>query len=126
MDCFITNLHLSLHPPDRLRIIIVGGSVAALTLAHCLHHSNIDFVVLEARNEIAPQVGASIVILPNGARILDQLGVFDDIFAMVEPLQNGLTWTGDGRLIVNSNAPLSTGIWFVQSPPSIGNLMLTL
>jgi 2-polyprenyl-6-methoxyphenol hydroxylase-like FAD-dependent oxidoreductase len=64
MDCFITNLHLSLHPPDRLRIIIVGGSVAALTLAHCLHHSNIDFVVLEARNEIAPQVGASSSFYP--------------------------------------------------------------
>lgn len=52
----------------RLRVIIVGGSVAGLTLAHCLHHTNIDFVVLEARNEIAPQVSASIVVLPNGAR----------------------------------------------------------
>lgn len=57
---------------DRLRVIIVGGSIAGLTLAHCLHHSDIDFVVLEARQEIAPQVGASIVVLPNGARILDQ------------------------------------------------------
>ena len=100
-----------------MRVIIVGGSVAGLTLAHCLRHSNIDFVVLEARGEIAPQVGASIVILPNGARILDQLGIFDDIFAMVEPLQNGLTWTGDGKLVVNSNAPLLTGIRSVHSPP---------
>jgi len=56
----------------RLKVIIVGGSVAGLTLAHCLHHSNIDFVLLEARKEIAPQVGASIVVLPNGARVLDQ------------------------------------------------------
>jgi 2-polyprenyl-6-methoxyphenol hydroxylase-like FAD-dependent oxidoreductase len=101
---------------ERLRVIIVGGSIAGLTLAHCLHHSNIDIVVLEARKEIAPQVGASIVVLPNGARILDQLGVFDDIFAMVEPLQNGLTWTGDGKLVVNSNAPLLTGVRCVVSP----------
>jgi 2-polyprenyl-6-methoxyphenol hydroxylase-like FAD-dependent oxidoreductase len=56
----------------RLKVIIVGGSVAGLTLAHCLHHSSIDFVLLEARKEIAPQVGASIVVLPNGARVLDQ------------------------------------------------------
>lgn len=56
----------------RLKVIIVGGSVAGLTLAHCLHHSDIDFVLLEARKEIAPQVGASIVVLPNGARVLDQ------------------------------------------------------
>ena len=49
---------------DRLRVVIVGGSVAGLTLAHCLHHNNIDFVVLEAVKEIAPQLGASIVVLP--------------------------------------------------------------
>lgn len=97
-------------------MIIVGGSVAGLTLAHCLHHRNIDFVVLEARNEIAPQVGASIGVLPNGARILDQLGIFDDIFETVEPLENGLTWTGDGKLVVNSNAPLLTGVRPVEPP----------
>ena len=46
-----------------------------------------------------------------------------NFFAMVEPLQNGLMWTGDGRLIVNSSAPLVTGIRFVQSPRTIENLM---
>jgi 2-polyprenyl-6-methoxyphenol hydroxylase-like FAD-dependent oxidoreductase len=104
---------------DRLRVIIVGGSVAGLTLAHCLHHSNVDFVVLEARKEIAPQVGASLVILPNGARILDQLGIFDEIFAVVEPLENGLTWTGDGKLVVNSNAPLLTAVRSVHIPTNL-------
>ncbi|KFZ09191.1 hypothetical protein V501_05682 [Pseudogymnoascus sp. VKM F-4519 (FW-2642)] len=95
---------------DRLRVIIAGGSVAGLSLAHALHYSNIDFVVLEARDEIAPQVGASIAVLPNGARILDQLGIFDDILAMVEPLENGLSWTGDGKLVVDSNSPLLTRV----------------
>lgn len=70
----------------RLRVIIVGGSIAGLTLAHSLHHSNIDFVVLEAGKEIAAQVGASIAIFPNGARILDQLGLYDDISAVSAPL----------------------------------------
>jgi 2-polyprenyl-6-methoxyphenol hydroxylase-like FAD-dependent oxidoreductase len=100
---------LSASAKKDLRIIIVGGSVAGLTLAHCLHHNNIDFVVLEAHNEIAPQVGASICVLPNGARILDQLGLLDDIVTMVEPMQRGLTWTGDGKLIVDSSGPLLTG-----------------
>lgn len=98
---------------DRLRVIIVGGSIAGLTLAHALCHSDVDFVVLEARNEIAPQVGASIVVLPNGARILDQLGLFDDVLSIVEPLENGLSWTGDGRLVVNSNSPVLTRIRYV-------------
>ncbi|KAH7419384.1 hypothetical protein BKA64DRAFT_751832 [Cadophora sp. MPI-SDFR-AT-0126] len=89
-----------------LKVVIVGGSIAGLTLAHCLHHSNIDFVVLEARKEIAPQVGASIVILPNGARILDQLGLFQDIAALVEPLQLGRTWTASGKLIYQNDGPI--------------------
>lgn len=92
---------------SRLRVIIVGGSIAGLTLAHCLHtNPNVDYVVLEAGEEMAPQVGASIVVLPNGARILDQLGIWDDIMAMIEPLSQALTWTDDGKCIVDSNAPL--------------------
>ncbi|OBT70177.1 hypothetical protein VE03_00332 [Pseudogymnoascus sp. 23342-1-I1] len=92
---------------DRLRVIIAGGSISGLTLAHSLYCSDIDYVVLESREEIAPQVGASIVVLPNGARILDQLGIFDDMFGLVEPLENGITWKGgDGKLILDSNAPL--------------------
>ncbi|KFY50309.1 hypothetical protein V496_09418 [Pseudogymnoascus sp. VKM F-4515 (FW-2607)] len=78
---------------ERLRVITVGGSITGLTLAHFLYHSDIDFVVLESYSKDAPQVGASIAILPNGAGILDQLGIFDDIFAMVKPLANVLSWT---------------------------------
>lgn len=91
---------------DRLRVIIAGGSISGLTLAHSLYCSDIDYVVLESRDEIAPQVGASIVVLPNGSRILDQLGIFDDVFGLVEPLENSSSWTGgDGKLILESNGP---------------------
>lgn len=91
----------------RLRVIIVGGSIAGLSLAHCLDtNPNVEYVVLEAGEEMAPQVGASIVVLPNGARILDQLGIWDDIMKMIEPLQQGLSWTADGKLLVDNNMPL--------------------
>ena len=90
----------------RLRVIIVGGGVAGLTLAHCLHHNNIDFVVLEGRKEIAPQVGASIVVLPNGARILDQLGVIDHLLDAIEPLDYGSLWTADGKSFLKTDVPL--------------------
>lgn len=90
----------------RLRVIIVGGSIAGLTLAHCLHHNNIDFVVLEARNDIAPQIGASIVVLPNGARILDQLGLYQDLASFTEPLLLGRTWNPDGTIIYEADGPL--------------------
>jgi 2-polyprenyl-6-methoxyphenol hydroxylase-like FAD-dependent oxidoreductase len=98
---------------DRLRVVIVGGSITGLTLAHALYHSDVDFVLLEARGEIAPQVGASIVILPNGSRILDQLGIFDHVYSMVEPLTMGLTWTKDGKNLVKDDSPVFVGIRFV-------------
>ncbi|KAJ5775469.1 uncharacterized protein N7511_000480 [Penicillium nucicola] len=90
---------------EKFRVIIVGGSVAGLTLAHCLLKNNIDFVILESNCEIAPQVGASIGILPNGGRILDQLGIFDDILDATEPLQHGCTWSAAGKMISKTNAP---------------------
>lgn len=92
-------------PKPKFRVVIVGGSIAGLTLAHCLLRNNIDFVVLEAHNEIAPQVGASIGIIPNGARILDQLGLFDDILDTTEPMQESSYWTQEGNLIVRNDTP---------------------
>lgn len=56
------------------KVIIVGGSIAGLALANMLERLNVDFVVLEAYKEIAPQLGASITIWPHLARILDQIG----------------------------------------------------
>ncbi|PWY88175.1 monooxygenase [Aspergillus heteromorphus CBS 117.55] len=87
---------------SKFRVVIVGGSIAGLTLAHCLWRNNIDFVVLEAYREIAPQVGASIGIFANGARILDQLGMFDDLLSAVEPLQYGSYWNDNGDLIMSA------------------------
>jgi 2-polyprenyl-6-methoxyphenol hydroxylase-like FAD-dependent oxidoreductase len=95
---------------SNFRVIIAGGGIAGLTLANALERAGIDFVLLEGRSEIAPQVGASIGrlssrsyrcamisltfntgIFPNGCRILDQLGCMDDIEAVTEPL----LWAGD-------------------------------
>lgn len=57
-------------PEPPFKVIVVGGSVAGLTLAHGLERAGIDYVLLEKHKDIAAQVGAGISILPNGARIL--------------------------------------------------------
>ncbi|TWU71191.1 hypothetical protein ED733_001984 [Metarhizium rileyi] len=72
--------------PTDFEVIIVGGSVAGLALAHCLKRLHVSFIILE-KGEIAPQLGASIGILPNGGRILDQLGIFDAVEDEIEPLE---------------------------------------
>ncbi|KOS47250.1 hypothetical protein ACN38_g1738 [Penicillium nordicum] len=66
------------------KVVIVGGSIAGLSLALMLERNGIDFVILEAYGSIAPQVGASFGALPNGLRILDQLGCYESVLKMAE------------------------------------------
>lgn len=81
------------------RIIIGGGSITGLTLALMLEKLGIDFIVLEAHETIAAEVGAGTACHANGFRILDQLGLYDDILsASKAPVQEySVHWT-DGTL----------------------------
>ncbi|KAB8263518.1 hypothetical protein BDV32DRAFT_161719 [Aspergillus pseudonomiae] len=85
--------------PHKFRVVIVGGSIAGLTLAHALAAYSIDFVVLEAREEIAPNVGASIGFTGNSPRILDQLGVWDELAELATPIINNYAWNDKGHLL---------------------------
>ncbi|KAH7195692.1 hypothetical protein DER44DRAFT_814375 [Fusarium oxysporum] len=69
------------------RVVIVGASVAGLSLANMLQANAIDFLVLEAYPTVAPQVGASIGLLPHGNRILDQLGLYEKVMEIAPPIQ---------------------------------------
>ena len=75
----------------KFRVLIYGRGIAGLTLANPLQHAGIDYLILEARSDIAPQVGASLGIAPNGSRILDQLSCFEDIEKLTEPVE----WVGN-------------------------------
>ena len=69
---------------SNLNVVIVGGSVSGLALANMLEKLNVDYVVLESYKTIAPQVGASIGLQPNGLGILDQLGRADILLDHVD------------------------------------------
>lgn len=68
------------------KVIIVGGSITGLTLAHCLSKAGIDHIVLEKRAEIAPQEGAFIGLWPNGAQVLQQLGLYENLETLTVPV----------------------------------------
>ncbi|KAF4950450.1 hypothetical protein FSARC_13186 [Fusarium sarcochroum] len=61
------------------KVVIAGGGIAGLVLANMLEQFDIDYVLLEAHSDIAPPVGASIGMFPNGLRILDQIGCYEPI-----------------------------------------------
>lgn len=71
-------------PDDPFKIIIVGGGIAGLTLANMLEKFEIDYILLEARDNIAPAVGASIGLFPNGLLILDQIGCYEPVRAVAQ------------------------------------------
>lgn len=87
---------------SKFKAIIVGGSIAGQTLALALDAANIDYVLLEAQPQFAPQLGASIGLWPNGLRILDQLGIYEEIAAIAEPLVAGYYRRPDGTAFAES------------------------
>jgi 2-polyprenyl-6-methoxyphenol hydroxylase-like FAD-dependent oxidoreductase len=64
---------------QNFKVVIVGGGVIGLSLANMLQQFDIEYVLLESHGDVAPQVGASIGMLPNGLRILDQIGCYQRV-----------------------------------------------
>ena len=88
---------------QRFRVIIGGGGISGLTLANALEQAGIDYVLLEARDEIDPQVGASIGFFANGSRILDQLGCFESIEKEIYPLFVGHSRRANGKVFASTD-----------------------
>lgn len=97
--------------PRPFKVLIAGGSVAGLTIANMLQANDIDFEILEAYPSIAPQVGASIGMLPHGNRILDQLGLYDKIRALAPPVDSFTFRDKNGMPVAGLS---DTGRSFVQ------------
>ncbi|KAK8044296.1 FAD-dependent monooxygenase [Apiospora rasikravindrae] len=82
---------------DRFKVIIVGAGVAGLTLAHAFDKAaGIDYVVLD-KHPVAPAWGSSISMYTNGARILDQLGLYDVLVAKAAEMQDFHLRGSDGK-----------------------------
>lgn len=74
-----------------------------LALALCFERAGIEYELFE-KGELAPQLGASIGWHPHGVRILEQLGLRDDIEKIAVPLVDRLIFDENGRCIEKSKA----------------------
>jgi 2-polyprenyl-6-methoxyphenol hydroxylase-like FAD-dependent oxidoreductase len=110
------------------RVIIVGGGLGGLTLANCLQHANIDFVLLEGREKLGLHIGAGIGIDPAASRILDQLGVYSDLegtFVGTAPTKSNVLRDVHGKINVEGWDPallaarLESIIFFLGFPAFI-------
>lgn len=111
---------------DKFRVIIVGGSIAGLTLAHALSAKGVDYVLLEAHDTITPDIGASIGFTGNSPRILDQLGLWDDIAESGCSIVGNYAWTEDGRKLAYSEGMKLVEVRFVRTLLVIDDLLLLL
>lgn len=84
------------------KAIIVGGSIAGLTLALAFEKANIDYILLEKGTDFAPELGASIGVFCNGMRVMDQLGLKDTIKERTEPMEEVFQYTSEGKLFSHS------------------------
>ncbi|KAG7423091.1 FAD-dependent monooxygenase atmM [Fusarium oxysporum f. sp. raphani] len=89
---------------NNFKVVIAGGGIAGLALANMLEQFDLDYVLLEAHSDIAPPVGASIGMFPNGLRILDQIGCYQpikDIFGDQVPYNVTNTRNEKGEVIAH-------------------------
>lgn len=61
------------------KVIVIGGGLSGLGLAHTFTKAGIDYVVLERGEDLTPSAGASLALWPHNVRVLDQLGLLKDI-----------------------------------------------
>jgi FAD dependent monooxygenase len=93
-----------LKPDENYQVAIVGGGIAGLTLALAFEQLGISYILFEANESIAPDKGASVGLLPNGLRILDQLGVLEGIEKNSSPLKTAYHIDDNGELIMSHGA----------------------
>ncbi|KAJ5720687.1 FAD/NAD(P)-binding domain-containing protein [Penicillium malachiteum] len=81
------------------KVVIVGGSVAGLALANMLERCDIDYVLLEKYKVIGPDLGACLGLQPNGLRIMDQLGCYQELLKVSSRLNYFDIYDGSGQVI---------------------------
>lgn len=81
----------------QFKVIIIGGGIAGLTLAHSLERAGISYTLLEKHHDFRPRLGGVLVIAPSGARIIDQLGLYESMTEVSEPITTPRTGFPDGQ-----------------------------
>ncbi|KAI1347960.1 hypothetical protein F5Y01DRAFT_293820 [Xylaria sp. FL0043] len=81
------------------RAIIVGGGLLGLTAAHIFSKTDMDYVVLEQHDDLMPDIGSLLSLMPHTFRVLDQLDVLDAVSPIVSRVDhNVLMSASDGSI----------------------------
>jgi salicylate hydroxylase len=93
---------------EKLQIAIVGGGIGGLTAALALRARGLSAMVFEQAGELR-EIGAGVSIFPNAMRLLQRIGLGDEIKKIGCPITGQVNRTSAGELI-NTSASPSTGV----------------
>lgn len=84
-------------------VVIVGGGPVGLVAAHALEAAGINFILLEKRNSIYLDVGASLVLTGGSLRVLHQLGILNSILPLGQELMQRRSLTTNCKNISDTS-----------------------
>jgi salicylate hydroxylase len=95
---------MTVRAPAQPRIAIVGGGIGGLAAAAFLHRRGLAATVYEQAARLT-EIGAGLVVAPNLARLLRQLGVLDDLRERAVQLDTGWEFRrwADGAVLSSEN-----------------------
>lgn len=92
-----------------MRATIVGGGVAGLSLALCLHEHGIECEIYEAATALK-EIGVGITILPNAMRELSRLGLQEQLVRAGIVNETSAFFNRYGQLYIKSREDASQNI----------------
>ncbi|KAI1608140.1 monooxygenase FAD-binding protein [Exophiala viscosa] len=90
----------------KVTVLIIGCGIAGPVLANFLKRKGYDPIVFEKVSKLG-DVGASLMLMPNGLKVLNLVGVADEIEEASIPLEGFLDHTSKGELLGSSDLPSS-------------------
>lgn len=96
------------------KALVIGAGVTGLIMSHALHRAGIDRGVLEARQDVVYPAGGSFGLLPSAARILDQMGCWQQLNRMCSPLEHSYKRRPDGLAIKSSKLFEKLAAWWIS------------
>src|SRR5690348_12809521 len=94
-------------------VIVVGGGIGGLTLALELHRVGVPVRVFEAVPQVA-QVGVGITVLPHATRVLDGLGLLDQLVARGVPMIESVFYSRFGQFVYREPTGTHAGLQWPQ------------
>ncbi|MDW5595033.1 flavin-dependent oxidoreductase [Conexibacter stalactiti] len=93
-----------MQPEQQREAVIVGGGIAGLTLALCLHERGVRCQVYESAPELRP-LGVGISLLPHGTQVLAGLGLLGEVQRRAVAFRESCFFNRFGQLIHRDPAP---------------------